>query len=336
VSVVVVTFGRQDLLERCLDSLRRQAYRDFEVVVVDNGSPDGTLAYLRGLGRPGLAVVPLPENRGFAGGCNAGIAAARGRYVATLNNDAEADPAWLGELVGALEADPAAGMCASKILSMADRRTIDKVGHIIYWDGVSYGRGSGETDAGQYDRPEEVLLPDAAAALYRRELLDAVGGFDERYFAYCDDCDLGLRGRLAGWSCRYVPTAVVRHVHSATAGEHSVFKAFLIERNRIWTLVKTFPLPLVLASPLFTAARLAFHSYGAMFGVGVSGKFAREGTRLKLVGAILAAYASAARGLPAMWRARRAVRRYARLTGTDFVRLLWRHRSSLRALTLRP
>jgi GT2 family glycosyltransferase len=281
-----------------------------------------------------LIVVPLPTNRGFSGGCNAGIAIARGSYIATLNNDAEADPRWLAELVSAMDSHPRAGMCASKILFHGDRRRIDKAGHLIYLDGLNHGRGSGEPDRGQYDAPAEVLFPDAAAALYRRAMLDEVGLFDEFFFAYGDDADIGLRGRLAGWTCRYVPSAVVYHIHSATAGEFSALKAFLIERNRFFVAIKLFPPALLLATPLFTALRFAFHAYGALFLVGSSGQFAAGASRRALLLAILRAYVSGLKHLPHMWRSRRRIRRLREISDTDFISLLWKHRITLRALTL--
>ena len=265
VSVVIVNLNGRAMLGDCLRSLWRQEYQDFEVVVVDNGSTDGSMEFLGSLSDRRLRTVALRVNRGFAAGCNAGIHAATGEYIATLNNDAQAEPGWLEALVAVLDEDSHTGMCASKILFAGDRRRIDKVGHLIYMDGLNHGRGSGEVDTGQFDRVEEVLFPDAAAALYRREMLDQIGLFDELFFAYGDDADLGLRGRIAGWMCIYVPTALVYHIHSATAGEFSALKAFLIERNRIWVAIKLFPLPLLCVSPFFTALRFLFHAYGALF-----------------------------------------------------------------------
>ncbi len=334
VSVIVVNLNRRDLLQRCLESLWRQTYKNIEVVVVDNGSKDGSADMLQGLTEPRLRIVLLDSNRGFAGGCNAGIERASGRYIATLNNDAEADSQWIEELVAGMESDASLGMCASKILFHGDRKRIDKAGHLIYPDGLNHGRGSGEIDRGQFDKREEVLLPDAAAALYRRDMLDVIGLFDEQFFAYGDDADLGLRGRLAGWTCLYVPTAVVYHVHSATAGEFSPMKAFLIERNRMWVAVKVFPLPLLLVSPVFTFMRFAFHAYGSIFMVGSSGQYAAECSRSRLALMILKAYWSGFKHLPGMWRSRRKVRRFAKLSDRDFTALLFKYRISLRALTL--
>lgn len=334
ISVVVVNLNRRGLLEPCLDHLWKQTFSDFEVIVVDNGSTDDSLEFLRSVREPRLRVVSLPENRGFAGGCNAGIVSASGRYIATLNNDTEADSRWLQALFEAAESDSSIGMCASKILFLSDRARIDKAGHLMYPDGLNHGRGSGEHDDGQFDRREEVLFPDGAAALYRREMLDVIGLFDERFFAYGDDADLGLRARLAGWRCLYIPTAVVYHAHSATAGEFSPLKAFLIERNRIWVAVKTFPLPLLLVSPLFTITRFAYHAYGSLFGVGSSGQYAAACSRSQLALMMLKAYWSGLKFLPEMWQSRRKIRRFVRISNRDFAALIRRHRITLRALTL--
>lgn len=334
VSVVVLNLNRRDLLDMCLGSLWRQTFKDFEVVVVDNGSSDDSLKFLKTVSDRRLQIVALPENRGFTGGCNAGIVRAGGRYIATLNNDAEADPRWLEQLVRVMESDSRVGMCASKILFHGDRSRIDKAGHLIYWDGLNHGRGSGEADRGQFEVQEEVLFPDGAAALYRRDMLDQSGVFDESFFAYGDDADLGLRGRLAGWTCVYAPTAVVYHIHSATAGKFSGLKAFLVERNRFFVAVKLFPLPLLLASPIFTIVRFAFHAYGAVFRIGSSGQFAADTSRGALVIAILKAYWSGLKHLPLMWQARRKIRRQKRLSDLAFIALLWKHRIKLRALTL--
>jgi GT2 family glycosyltransferase len=193
-------------------------------------------------------------------------------------------------------------MCASKILFHGDRTRIDKAGHLMYPDGLNHGRGSGQPDRGQFENREEVLFPDGAAALYRREMLDVTGAFDEQFFAYGDDADLGLRGRLAGWNCLYIPTAVVYHVHSATAGEFSPMKAFLIERNRIWVAVKTFPPSLLLLSPIFTILRFAYHAYGSLLHVGSSGQFALQCSRSQLALMIVKAYWSGLKHMPQMWK----------------------------------
>ena len=202
VSVVVVNWDRRELLRECLESLARQTVAAFEVIVVDNGSTDGSPEMVVrdfSAGRPfQLQLIRNGENRGFCAANNQGMAAASGEFIALLNNDAEAGPGWLAGLIEAFRHADDIGMAASKILVHEDPTRIDKVGHLIYLDGQNRGRGSGELDHGQYDRLEETLWPDGCAAMYRRSMLEQIGGFDEDFFAYADDAELGLRARIAG------------------------------------------------------------------------------------------------------------------------------------------
>jgi GT2 family glycosyltransferase len=278
VSVVIVNWNGRHLLPECLDSVFQQTFRDFEVIVVDNGSQDGSGEFVRS-SYPAVILISLQTNRGFAGGSNAGMRAASGDYIALLNNDTRTDPGWLAGLVAAAERSPSAGMWACKILSYDDPGVIDNVGLLIYRDGLARGKGRLERDHGQYDQAGEALFPSGCAGLYRRRMLDEIGLFDEEFFAYADDVDLGLRARLAGWGCIYVPEARVYHRYSASSSTYSSFKAFLVERNRVWVLLKYYPFELVLVSPVFTLQRLMLQFYGAMTGRGASGKFsAQQGT----------------------------------------------------------
>ena len=168
------------------------------------------------------------------------------------------------------------GMAASKILVYEDPRRIDKAGHLIYPDGQNRGRGSGELDAGQYDRVEEVLWPDGCAAMYRREMLDQIGGFDEDFFAYADDAELGLRARIAGWKCLYIPSAVVRHHRGATLGVRSSRRLELIERNRVLLAAKLFPWSLLWLNGAYYLARLRSQPLGGGAQPGRSGPVSRE------------------------------------------------------------
>ena len=215
ISVIVVNWNRRELLERCLHSLTLQKGVDFDVVLVDNGSSDGSAEMAESeFGRSGwlnLRVLRNSSNRGFCAANNQGIAVSSSSFVALLNNDAEAEPCWLAALHSVFQDRPDVGMAASKILVYEDPTRIDKVGHLIYPDGQNRGRGSGQRDTGQFDAIEDVLWPDGCAAMYRRAMLDEIGGFDEDFFAYADDAELGLRARIAGWRCLYAPDAVVRH-----------------------------------------------------------------------------------------------------------------------------
>ena len=176
---MIVNWNRKELLRACLHSLRRQANVNFETIVVDNGSSDGSAEMAER--EFGVHMIRNRENRGFCAANNQGIAAARGEWVALLNNDAEAEPGWLAALEKAGAEAPDIGMVASKILVWENPAIIDKAGHLIFPDGQNRGRGTGQPDRGQFDRAEEVLWPDGCAALYRKGMLDAIGGFDEDF-----------------------------------------------------------------------------------------------------------------------------------------------------------
>jgi GT2 family glycosyltransferase len=329
VSVIVVNWNRHDLLRACLLSLRQQTFRDFEVIVVDNGSTDGSLALLREAPFEHIRTIENGLNRGFCAANNQGIQAAQGRFIGLLNNDAEAEPRWLEQLLAAVESDSEVGMAASKILTWENRRVIDKTGHLIYPDGQNRGRGTGEPDRGQYDRLEETAWPDGCAALYRRSMLTEIGGFDEDFFAYADDAELGLRGRIAGWRCLYVPTAIVYHHTGSTLGRYSAERLFLIERNRLWLAAKLFPLRLLALNPLYFTLRVAAT---ALFSFGGQGEIARATSRLGAVGLIkclIKAQWAALVGLPAMLRKRRSVNAFRKLTAAQTAALIRRFRIPL-------
>lgn len=329
VSVVVVNWNRRELLESCLRSLQTQTLQDFELVVVDNGSTDGSADWVAA-DWPRAKLIRNQDNRGFCEANNQGIQAGAAQYVALLNNDAEAEPGWLQALVDVIESDPGVGMVASKIVSYEDPTRIDKVGHLIYPDGQNRGRGSGVRDEGQFEQVEDVAWPDGAAALYRREMLDEIGLFDEQFFAYADDADLGLRGRLAGWRCLYAPGAVVRHRLGSTLGRLSARRLFLIERNRIWLLVKLFPKRLWPAAPLFTCLRLTATAISALQGRGEAARARRETSAWGLLQCVIRANVAALLGLPAILAKRRRVVR--KLTGAETAGLLRRYRISLAEL----
>jgi len=334
ISVVIVNHNGRDYVPECLASVRAQTCARTEVVVVDNGSTDGSREWLRAALPPGGVLVEFAENRGFAGGANAGIRACHGEFVALLNNDAVADPDWLAELSAPM-AQAGVGMVASKILFYDRRDVIDKTGHLLFPDGLNRGRGAGEIDRGQFDTEQEGLFPDGCAAMYRRSLLDDVGLFDEQFFAYGDDTDLGLRARWRGWGCRYAPRARVYHHHSRTLGKYSAYKAYLVERNRFWVAVKLFPWPLVVVSPLFTIWRFAWHARSVLSRRGLAGGVVRESSPTRLVAALAHAYVSGVAGLPSILAKRGDVRRRRRLTDREFYRLLARFRISARELALR-
>ncbi len=335
VSVILVNWNGKEYLGECLGSLRSQTFTDFEVVLVDNGSTDGSVEYIRSYFPEFSRIIRNVENKGFAKGNNQGIREARGKYIALLNNDARADSHWLEELVKAGEEDPLAGMLASKVYLQGRGRVIDNVGHLIYRDGLNRGRGRLEVDRGQFDKKEEVLFPSGCAALYRRAMLEEVGLFDEDFFAYGDDTDLGLKGRLAGWKCVYVPGAVVYHRYSQSSGPYSPLKAFLAERNRVWIAVKYFPLSMLLKSPFYTLLRFLFQGYGALVGRGAAGKFSQEYSHFHLLNILVKAYAAAIKGLPKMWKKRKEMKKLTRVSKEEILSWFYRFGISAREISLK-
>jgi GT2 family glycosyltransferase len=320
-----------NLLQACLQSLKKQLGVAAEWIVVDNGSNDGSAAMVR-REFPEARMIENAVNRGFCEANNQGIAIARGEWVALLNNDAIANPDWLKELIAAANGS-GVGMVASKIL-VADRESvIDKVGHEIYWDGQNRGRGSGEADRGQYDGEPETLWPDGCAALYRRAMLEEIGGFDEDFFAYADDADLGLRGRLMGWKAVYAPKAVVRHHRGSTMGKTNLRRIQLIERNRLWLVWKHFPLWLVVLNPFWFGVRLAAGFWAALQGKGEGGQFGGFRAKMDLGRALLEANLEAWKSFGVMWRKRREWRLRRKLNDRELVELIRRHRIRLRALS---
>jgi len=324
VSTVIVNWNRKELLRACLDALRRQTFQNLEVIVVDNGSTDGSAEMLAGPEFRCVRCIRNTENRGFCAANNQGVRQARGEYVALLNNDAEPDPRWIEELVRVLDAHPDAGMAASKILFYDDPGVIDKAGHLIFPDGQNRGRGTGERDTGQYERLEETAWPDGCAALYRRSLLEELGGFDEDFFAYADDAELGLRARIAGWRCLYVPTAVVRHRVGSTLGPYSEQRLFLIERNRVWLAAKLFPWRLLVWNPFYFGLRAAASVFAACRGRGELRRAASSISAIRLLQCMLKANWAALRGLPAMLRKRRSVDAIRKLSSAEVARTIRR------------
>ncbi len=332
-SVVVVNWNRCSLLRRCLESLAAQRSPAFEVILVDNGSTDGSVematAQYSDVPSFALTVIRNTENFGFCKANNQGFERARGEFIALLNNDAEADPDWLASLLHAFKDKPDLGMAASKILVHEDPGIIDKAGHLIYLDGQNWGRGHGESDVGQFEEVEETLWPDGCAAMYRRAMLDRIGGFDEDLFAYGDDAELGLRARIAGWGCLYIPTAVARHHRGSTLGRLSMRRVELIERNRVLLALKHFPWSLLWLNGAYFCARLAAGIVAALSSRGDTAQFPGWTGKLKLARAICSANWQALQMTPSTLRKRWAFRPLRKMTPRQVKNLLLQHRVPL-------
>jgi GT2 family glycosyltransferase len=219
-----------------------------------------------------------------------------------------AAPGFVRTLVAAADESPENGMVAARVLDYARREVLDTAGHLLHRDGLNRGRGRLEADRGQFDPAQGALFPSGAAGLYRRAMLEEIGLFDESFFLYGDDAELGLRARLCGWRCAYAPAAVAYHHYSRSVGAYSAQKAFYVERNRVWLALELFPPGLLVRNPWYTAARLAHHAAAAVTGRGAAARLANDSSVARLVGVMLRAWASALRGLPRVLRRRREVR----------------------------
>jgi GT2 family glycosyltransferase len=240
-SIIIPNWNGERFLNTCLGSLRRQSLDNFEILLVDNGSTDGSVSFVE-RSFPEVRVISLEENRGFSAAVNAGIRSADTEYVALLNNDTQAEPGWLEALWQAAERHPEASLFASRLVDFQDQRVLDGAGDALRRSGLPYRLGHRELDRGQFDREAFVFGACAAAALYRRSLFEEIGLFDEDFFAYCEDGDVSFRAQLAGHRCLYAPEAVVYHVGSAsTGGKRSPTATRLGTQNGVNLLVKDLP-----------------------------------------------------------------------------------------------
>lgn len=244
ISIVIVNWNGARVLERCLAALERQSFRDFEIILIDNGSTDGSEAGIEDR-FPGVRLVGLRENSGFASANNLGARLARGRWLALLNNDAFARPDWLEKLMAAAAEHPRFSFFASCLVSAQAPETVDGVGDVYHISGLAWRRGYSLPLARFQSGPQEVFGACGAAALYDREQFLEAGGFDESFFCYHEDVDLSFRLRLLGHRCLYVPAAVVEHVGSFSYGPKNDFVVYHGHRNLVWTFFKNMPLPLL-------------------------------------------------------------------------------------------
>jgi GT2 family glycosyltransferase len=296
VSIIIVNWNGRQYLDACLSAVAAQEGVSAETILVDNGSTDGSAAYVAER-YPWVRIVPLGENRGFAGGNNAGVREARGRFVALLNNDTSADPGWLRALLVAVGADDGV-LATSRIVYMHDRRVIDSAGDgLLRWGGAFKRHHGDSVDAAMESK--DVFGVCGAACLISRRVFDELGGFDEHLFVSHEDVDLSYRARLRGYRCRYAPDAVVAHHGSSTLGRISSVAVFHGQRNLEWVYLKNTPASLLLRTlpgHLVYVAAAAAHF-----------------TRVGLLGTFIRAKLAAIVGIPRVLRQRAEVQRTRRV-----------------------
>jgi GT2 family glycosyltransferase len=291
VSAVIPCWNGRRWLGACLDSLLTQTRPFDEIVVVDNGSTDGSLELIRNR-YPEVRTIPLGRNTGFAPAANRGTEAARGDAVALINTDIVLAPDWLARLSAVLEAHPGAAAVACKMVDLHDPALLYDAGDVLRRDGVCEQRGRFEADDGRFDAPQDIFAACAGAAVFRREAILDAGGFDERFFSYLEDVDLGLRLRMAGWTARYEP-AVALHAGGGSSDQLERPVPGWVERNTLLLAAKAFPVR--------WAPQLAYRQAGWAFHAARDGKL-----RAHLAGA-----AAALPLIPAMLADRRRLRRRA-------------------------
>ncbi|MEM7113224.1 MAG: glycosyltransferase family 2 protein [Chloroflexota bacterium] len=242
-SIIIPHWNGRHHLDDCLHALRRQSFDGFEVILADNGSTDGSQAYVREQ-FPEVKLVELGENLGFTGACNAGYAASQGDVVVLLNNDTEVDANWLAEIMRVFADQPDVGVVASKMLLFDQRDQFHTAGDIYRTDGIPGNRGVWQQDVGQYEKEEDVFGACGGSAAYRRTMLAQIGFLDDDFFFSCEDVDLAWRANLAGWRVRYVPTAVVYHKLKASGGTGAV-SSYHDGRNFFYVIWKNYPTSLL-------------------------------------------------------------------------------------------
>lgn len=335
VSAIVINFNGGTMLQDAIGSLLAQTWPALEVILVDNASTDGSVELAERRFGDRLVVIRNGKNEGFARGNNIGFAAAKGDWVFLLNPDAVCDPDVIAELMAFVADRPDVGQLACRVVRADQPNFFDSVGLLLYPDGVARSRGWQEKDQGQYDRAEEVLAPHGCACALRKTMLDQIGGFDEDFFCYFEDLDLGVRGQLAGWKCWYVPSTRVRHLKSATAGNYSVFKAYHVERNRLYCLWKWMPRFLVFVAPLFTLNRYAMQGYAAHTHQGLSAEFVKEYSLTRLFFLLIQARLAALYRLPRMLAKRKRIRNTRKISVREWYGLISRFKLDAIELALK-
>jgi GT2 family glycosyltransferase len=280
ISVVIPNYNGAAYLASCLSSLVRQDRSDFEVLVVDNASSDDSVERAR-RAAPGAVILRQERNLGFAGGANAGVRAASAEWVAILNNDTEVPGEWLAQCADAVSRHPDAAFLTCRILDFGRRELVYSAGDCFLRAGIGYRRGQEQQDRPEYDAEGEAFAACGCAALYRKSVLESIGGYDERFFAYMEDVEMGLRLQALGLRGYYVPGARVYHHGAATTGgEFSPLSVTLRTRNSLLVLLKSIPakillrsIPMILLSQVFWLARVIRHGRILSYLRGLAGAF---------------------------------------------------------------
>lgn len=309
ISIIIVTWNSEKHISRCFDSLSRQTFQEFEVVIVDNNSTDGTVQKAQSdWSASPLTVELLPSNIGFASANNIGVRIAKGKWIVLLNADAFPQPDWLEKLLKAAEENPEHSFFSSRQIQADTPELMDGAGDTYHISGLAWRNGYNYPSSKFGIEQKEVFSACAAAGLYSHDEFTAIGGFDEDYFSYFEDVDLGFRFRLLGKKCLYIPDAIVHHVGSASTGKRSDFSVYYGYRNMIWTFFKNMPSPLIwFFLPIHIGTILFFVFYLSLRGQGK---------------VILSAIFDAIKGLPNVLKKRKVIQRNIKIKPTELLKVM--------------
>lgn len=259
ITIIIPNYNGKHFMEPCLDSLQKQKYMNFKILVIDNNSSDGSVNYLREK-HPEIEIISLDQNYGFSKAVNVGIQHSTTPYVILLNNDTTVDPGFTQELLNAIRKSPQIFSVSSKMIQMHHPEFIDSAGDFYTILGWGFGKGK-DHSVNTNNRPVRVFSACAGAAIYRRSVFEQIGYFDERHFAYLEDVDIGYRARIYGYHNLYCPTALVYHVGSGTSGsKYNAFKVKLSARNNVYLIYKNMPMPQIILNflPLLTGTIIKY------------------------------------------------------------------------------
>ena len=323
VGAIIVNYNGGEPVLKCIHSLMEQSLTPDHIVVVDNQSTDGSPHKLRTM-YPGLTIIENGYNAGWGVGCNVGIKSIDSEYVALINNDAYLDTRCLEEMVKAIQMRPNYGSCASKIFLWDDPKTIEVAGVMIYKDGSSIGRGRLQS-SDKYSDFQEVFCASDCCSLYRRRALLEIGLYDPDFFMYCDDTDIGWRLQLTGWKCIYNPQAIAFHAHSRSSGSYTDFKAYHVERNRLFLCLKYFPFLYFVTGIFFSGYRYLYQVWMSRQGRGALAKYREKQSIFHGVRILAKAHWHALKKAPTMFQRRREFLMKFHPPQRQFAKLLHRY-----------
>lgn len=329
ISIVVLNWDGKQHLETCFNSIKEQTYQNFETILVDNGSKDGSIELVKEK-FPWVKLVSLPINIGFPRGNNVGIKASEGEYILTLNNDTKLEKDCLKNLIEVVEQNKDVGMFALKMMFFYEPNLVNSTGTLLYKDGSAMNRGIKQEDKGQFEEIDEIFGPCAGAALYKKEMLEDIRlgedeYFDKDFIIYLEDADLSLRAQMKGWKSVYVPKSIIHHVHSATMQAKSPRKLYLSERNRIWYTIKDYPVPLLFKTPLYTFKRYLTLAKNLEKATESKHKFKKS----EFVWALIKAWLVGIFYIPKMLRKRKIIQKNKKISKKEFYDLLEKHKAEV-------